>query len=32
VNKLELELPDAKVPDNGDKRQLGFALQEISLG
>jgi len=31
VNKLELELPDAKVPDNGDPRKLGFALQELQI-
>jgi FkbM family methyltransferase len=31
VNKLELELPDAKVPDNGDSRKLGFALQNIQI-
>jgi len=30
-NKLGLELPDAKVPDNGDSRKLGFALQDIKF-
>jgi hypothetical protein len=31
LNKLELELPDAKVPNNGDTRKLGFALQELQI-
>jgi len=31
LNKLALELPDAKVPDNGDPRKLGFALQELQI-
>ena len=31
LNKIELELPDAKVPDNGDSRKLGFALQSIQI-
>ena len=31
LNKLELDLPDAKVPENGDLRKLGFALQEFRI-
>jgi FkbM family methyltransferase len=31
LNKIDLELPDAKVPDNGDPRKLGFALQELQI-
>ena len=31
LNNLNLELPDAKRPDNGDKRQLGFALHKIHI-
>jgi hypothetical protein len=30
-NRLRLDLPDAKVPDNGDTRTLGFALQDIKI-
>ena len=28
---LALELPDAQVPDNGDRRVLGFALKSLEL-
>lgn len=31
LNKIELYLPDARRPDNGDPRQLGFALQELCI-
>jgi FkbM family methyltransferase len=31
LNNLEFELPDAKIPDNGDLRRISFALQEITI-
>lgn len=30
-NTLQFELPDARVPDNGDPRTLGFALESIAF-
>ena len=31
TNSLEFELPDAKVPGNGDTRRLGIAVREIRI-
>ena len=31
LNKIDLDLPDAKVPGNGDPRKLGFALQNLKI-
>jgi FkbM family methyltransferase len=29
LNKMNFDLPDAKVPENSDPRKLGFAMQEL---
>jgi len=31
LNKIDLDLPDAKVPGNGDPRKLSFALQNLKI-